>query len=176
LATATESQFVTPFSPLGPIATDTLAAVLPPAGGETATPSGLITPTALPGADNAANCTHTIQPGETLFRIAVKNNLTVAQLLNANPQVGNGNLIHPGDVLTIPNCNGSSATSVAPQATESTTQPVSGEVYVVKRGDTLFSIAQHFGVTMKAIQDANNISDPNRLSLGQQLVIPPPPG
>jgi LysM repeat protein len=174
--TATESQFVTPFSPLGPIATDTLAAgVLPAEGGATATPSGLITPTALPGADNAANCTHTVQPGETLFRIAINNHTTTAELQTANPQIGNINLIHPGDVLNIPNCNGST-TSVQPQATENATQPVNGDIYVVKHGDTLFAIAQRFGVTMKSIQDANNIPDPNRLSPGQQLVIPPPSG
>ncbi len=179
LATATsETQFVTPFSPLGPLPTDTLAFIpVETQGGiSTATPSGLITPTALPGADNAADCTHTIQPGETLFRIAVKNNLTVAQLLEANPQVGNGNLIHPGDVLNIPDCNATGSVAGATSAPDNSAPPVTGETYIVARGDTLFAIAQRFGVTMKAIQDANNISNPNQLSVGQQLIIPPPSG
>ena len=38
------------------------------------------------------------------------------------------------------------------------------------------AIAQRFGVTMKAIQEANKISNPNRLSLGQELIIPAPGG
>jgi LysM repeat protein len=175
--TSPSGQFVTPLSPLGPITPDTPVPV-EPGQASTATPSGLITPTALPGADNTEACTHTVQPGETLFRIAVKNNLTVSQLQQANPQLGNGDLIHPGDVLKIPNCNGNGTTSSNPPPSEPSnmTAPSGGQVYTVQRGDTLTTIAQHFGVTVRAIQDANNISDPNRLSVGQQLVIPPKSG
>src|SRR5262249_48010661 len=155
----------------GPITPDTpVPAVVAPGGlAATSTPSGLITPTALPGADNATDCTHTVQPGETLFRIAIKNNISVGDLQNANPQLGGGALIHPGDVLKIPNCNGSaSSVQATPVPSTEVSAPSGGQVYTVARGDTLTTIAQHFGVTVKAIEDANHISNPNLISAGQQ--------
>jgi len=45
-------------------------------------------------------------------------------------------------------------------------------VHVVKRGETLFSIARHYGVGVEAIRAANNIADPSRIYVGQRLVIP----
>lgn len=46
--------------------------------------------------------------------------------------------------------------------------------YIVQPGDTLFLIAQKFGVSVADIVAANNIKNPNRLDVGQQLVIPVP--
>lgn len=45
-------------------------------------------------------------------------------------------------------------------------------IYVIKKGDTLIPIANRFGVTVREIQQANGISDPSRLSVGQEIVIP----
>jgi len=45
-------------------------------------------------------------------------------------------------------------------------------VYIVQTGDTLFKIARKFGVTVEAIVAANNIKDPNVISVGQRLIIP----
>ena len=44
--------------------------------------------------------------------------------------------------------------------------------YIVQEGDTLAAIAQRFGVTTRALQEANGIEDPNTIYVGQQLVIP----
>jgi peptidoglycan/xylan/chitin deacetylase (PgdA/CDA1 family) len=44
--------------------------------------------------------------------------------------------------------------------------------YVVQSGDTLFSIAQRFGVTVEAIAQANGITDPTQLEIGRELFIP----
>ncbi|MET0772654.1 MAG: LysM peptidoglycan-binding domain-containing protein [Candidatus Limnocylindrales bacterium] len=47
--------------------------------------------------------------------------------------------------------------------------------YRVRSGDTLLSIAQRFGLTIAQLMAANpRISDPNRIQVGQVLVIPPP--
>jgi len=46
--------------------------------------------------------------------------------------------------------------------------------YRVKSGDTLFTIAAQFGTTIKAIVEANGITDPNTIVVGQKLVIPIP--
>lgn len=45
-------------------------------------------------------------------------------------------------------------------------------VYIVQEGDTLWAIAQRFGVSMDDLADENGISDPSQLSIGARLVIP----
>lgn len=45
-------------------------------------------------------------------------------------------------------------------------------VYVVAPGDTLGAIATRFGISLDALVAANGIADPNRLVVGQQLLIP----
>lgn len=57
-------------------------------------------------------------------------------------------------------------------------------VYVVRRGDTLYSIARRYGTTVNALVQANGLRNPNRIYVGQRLVIsgaaaassPPLPG
>ena len=46
--------------------------------------------------------------------------------------------------------------------------------YVVQPGDNLSDIADELGVTMRALQDANGIEDPNSIFAGQELVVPTP--
>ncbi len=48
------------------------------------------------------------------------------------------------------------------------------EQYTVQSGDTLGSIAQSYGISIDALEQANNISDPNLLSAGQTLNVPQP--
>ena len=50
------------------------------------------------------------------------------------------------------------------------------EIYVVQRGDTLWAISRRYGIAITAISQANGITDPNQLVVGEALVIPTPPG
>lgn len=43
--------------------------------------------------------------------------------------------------------------------------------YTVKSGDNLSSIAQRFGMTLAEIESLNNISDPNKIQIGQVLKV-----
>jgi LysM repeat protein len=45
-------------------------------------------------------------------------------------------------------------------------------IYIIQKGDTLIPIARKFGVTVSEIQEANGISDPRRLRIGQEIIIP----
>lgn len=60
--------------------------------------------------------TYTVKAGDTLSKIAARNGLTLAQLLQANPQISDPNRINVGDVLNLP--NGSALTE--------TTRPLPG--------------------------------------------------
>lgn len=52
------------------------------------------------------------------------------------------------------------------------TQPPQ-RVHVIAQGDTLTYLATKYNVTVEAIVKANNVTDPNLLSIGQRLIIPP---
>lgn len=47
-------------------------------------------------------------------------------------------------------------------------------MYEVQAGDSLVRIAEQFGVTMEALVEANGIVDPQRIQVGDVLVIPEP--
>jgi LysM repeat protein len=129
-------------------------------------------------------CTYTVQPGDNLYRIAIGNGFSLDEMRAANPDlVGEAPVLQPGQVLNLPSCEDEVS---APQATDAPavigtsipnqTPVVGGETggqsYVVQRGDTLLAIANRFGVTVRQLVESNNISDPNRLSVGQVLIIP----
>ncbi len=113
--------------------------------------------------------THSVTAGDSFESVANKYGVTVRELVGANPQ-----LVNIGDKLTIPvpaaipQESGSSSTSTSGSASSSTPQ----RTYTIKAGDTLTAIAIKFGVTVAAIVSANNLADPNKISVGQVLTIP----
>ncbi|MEJ2746236.1 MAG: LysM peptidoglycan-binding domain-containing protein, partial [bacterium] len=50
--------------------------------------------------------------------------------------------------------------------------PVAMKTHVVKRGETLSSIAKRYRVSLKKLVEVNKIDDPGRIRAGQSLVIP----
>lgn len=159
---------VTPVPPAGPVNFSTPT----PFGGLIATPTPLdllVTPT--DAFASSSQCAYIIQPGDTLYQIAINNETTVEALRQANPQLS-GDLIQPGDELNLPGC-GQPVPTITPALAQPTTEaPVGQRTHVVRSGDTLFAIAREYGVTVQAIIDANNLTNPDRLDLGQELVIP----
>jgi LysM repeat protein len=123
--------------------------------------------------------THTVQAGETLYRISLRYGVTLTALVQAN-NIPNPNLIFVGQVLIIP--TGGTTPPPATPVPGGNPPPATGQTYVVQRGDTLGSIARRFGTTYQAIAAANGIANPNLIFVGQTLVIggsgttPPPTG
>jgi LysM repeat protein len=66
--------------------------------------------------------------------------------------------------------------SVAPLPTEGPvgTEAPAGQRYKVKKGDTMWAIAQEFGVSLAALKAANPDVDPQKMAIGTILVIPAP--
>ncbi len=52
------------------------------------------------------------------------------------------------------------------------TSVAEGYEHEVQRGETLATIAAQYGVSVQSIVQANNITDPNRIAVGQRLIIP----
>lgn len=111
-----------------------------------------------PGVPLEEGVVHVVEAGETLFRISQKYGVPLDQLAEAN-QITNPNTLRTGQRLIIP--SGGSQT------------PSTGRrVHVIQPGDTVTSIAAQYGVTPAAIIQANELTDPNRLTVGKQLIIP----
>ena len=103
---------------------------------------------------------YTIRPGDSLFSLAQRFNTSVQAILNANPGIDPANL-QIGQQICIP---------VAP-----TPSPCPGGfLYAIRAGDTFFSIARRFGISVDALAAANPGVDPNRLQIGQQICVPAP--
>ncbi len=61
----------------------------------------------------------------------------------------------------------------AAPASADTAQAATGEtIYVVQRGDTLYSLARRFGTTVDALMRFNNITNSNQIYIGQRLRVP----
>lgn len=115
-----------------------------------------------------------IQPGDTLGRIAARFNTTIATLAQLNG-ITNPNTIYSGQRLIIPVVGDGGGLGPAPQPQPATSTPVpvaEPTTYIVRYGDSLFNIALRFRVTVSQLVQANGISDPNRVYVGQRLVIP----
>lgn len=101
-------------------------------------------------ADN--NKYYIVKKGDSLYSIARSNNMTVDKLKSLNNLTSN--ILSIGQRLII-----------------SSSSNVPNNVYVVKKGDTLWSIANNFNVSVNDLKNANNKSN-NSLSIGEQLIIP----
>ena len=60
----------------------------------------LLCAVALPA--SAANLSHTVVKGDTMWKLAVKYQVGTSEIIAANPQITNPDLIYPGQVLNIP--------------------------------------------------------------------------
>jgi LysM repeat protein len=71
---------------------------------------------------------------------------------------------------TVVQATGTTTTTIA---TGPTTAP---RTYVVQSGESLFAIAMKFNLSAPALVELNNIKDPDRVSAGTQLLLPPSNG
>ena len=100
---------------------------------------------------------HVVQPGENLFRIALRYNTTVQEIAVANG-IANPDRIYAGQTLVIP--------------AGGTPLPAGGTTYVVQPGDNLFRIALRYNMSYLYLARYNNISNPSNIYVGQVIRIP----
>jgi putative chitinase len=98
---------------------------------------------------------HVVKGGETLSQIARTYRTTPKDILAANSTITDPDHLQVGSVLTI-------TVGSAPAA----------RTHRVRAGESLASIARRYGITIEALAQANGLSNPNRVRVGQVLVIP----
>ena len=96
---------------------------------------------------------YTVKKGDSLWKIANKYNTTVEKLKSANNL--KTNTLSVGQKLVIPSI------SVSPEVSDT---------YIVQKGDSLWSIANRFNMTVSELKNLNNLTN-NLLSIGQVLKI-----
>lgn len=107
---------------------------------------------------------YVVARGDTLKKLATRFETTVDALLKANPEITNQNLIYEGQHLKV---------YVGSTPPPTTPPPASGQVYYVKKGDTLRSIASRLSTTVEDILKVNpQIKNPNLIYVGQAITIP----
>ena len=114
-----------------------------------------------------------VQRGDTLWAIARKNNVSLAQLLAGNPSLDKNSRLAIGQEIILP-AGGSSASPPAAPApvVPSVPVPADGSSYVVQGGDTLSRIAGLQGVGLNSLMQANGLTKSSIIRPGQVLIIP----
>lgn len=98
---------------------------------------------------------YVVKKGDSLWSIARANGLTVDELKSLNNL--SSNVLHVGDTLLI-------------SSADSTGDDGNNNYYVVKSGDTLWSIARKYNLSVNELKALNNLSS-NVLSVGQRLIV-----
>ena len=98
-----------------------------------------------------------VKKGDSLWSIASKNNTTVSELKKINNLSSNSLSI--GQLLKLPT------------TTDNNNNTSNKNIYIVKKGDSLYKIANNYNTTVDNIKNANNLTS-NNLFIGQILIIP----
>ncbi len=142
-----------------------------------------------------SGASYTVAAGDTLSDIADRFGTTVEAIIAAN-DIADPTALFIGQVLIIPGADlddsvlaptnepePTSEPDIQPTdepaatdtpAPEETPVPVEGEIYIVQEGDIPIDIAERFGITAEELMEANGITDPTSLFIGQELIIPSP--
>jgi LysM repeat protein len=115
---------------------------------------------------------YVVQAGDSLSVIAARNGVSVQQLMDANG-LSDPHYIYVGQQLKVPGTAVAAAQSGAPAGAPAS-QPApaaTNRTHTVENGDTLYAIAGRFGTTVDAIAQANGLTDPDLLAIGQVLKI-----
>lgn len=113
--------------------------------------------------------TYTVKAGDTLSQIAANYGTSYQNLASLN-HLSNPNEIYVGQTLKL-----QATTNTSTQTTTSTPAASTNQgTYTVKAGDTLSAIAAAHGTSYEALAQANGISNPNEIYVGQTLKFTAP--
>ena len=99
--------------------------------------------------------TYTVKQGDTLYGISNQFGVSVSDLTKLNNLANS--VLRIGQILNIPTSSG--------------TNPDGTFTYTVKKGDSLYSIANLYDTNVNTLKSLNNLTS-NNLSIGQKLLVP----
>lgn len=121
-------------------------------------------------ATGGSSSTHRVVPGETASAIARRYGVALDQLLRANG-LSAKSTIKVGQRLTVPGRGSAAATAEPASGSAKQAEARIATVHVVRKGETLFRIAQRYGTTVEKICQANDIARDSVLTPGTALNI-----
>ena len=125
---------------------------------------------------------HTIEAGETLYRLSLKYKVTAQAICDANPGLSADNF-RTGTVIRIPAQQKETETPAVQNPAEDTAQekhPAEGadrcrDMHKVKRRETVFSISRRYGISEEELLAANpELKGQKKIKRGSWLCIPYP--
>ena len=124
---------------------------------------------------------HTIQPGETLYKLSVKHGVSVERICRSNPGLSVKNF-RIGQVIAIPPAGKASSEVKAPAPVETPQvqapqqseplKPKCRDMHKVERKETVYSISRMYGITEDELIAANPEIKNKKLKKGKFLCIP----
>lgn len=114
-----------------------------------------------------------VQPGDSLYTIAMKFNTTIRALKKENKLKTNQLLINQKLIIPIPNSDESDSGDSDTGKPDTDTPETPDKIYYVQPGDSLYKIAQKFETTIEKIKEENNL-ETDELMVDQKLIIPVP--
>jgi LysM repeat protein len=128
---------------------------------------------------------YTAKAGELPEEIAKRFNVSIQDILRANPNMVADQPLHQGEVVLVPVKESSQRASISSKPKSGTPQKPKASstsethsfaraywIYTVQVGDTIESIAQRFGIPVSALAYANNLPTNASLVSGQVLMVP----
>lgn len=155
--------------------------------------AALVTPpqAVVAAAQQRAWTTVTVRSGDTLWHLAITHHTTVGTIVAKN-RLDEGAFIHVGQKLLVP---GAAVATKAPAATKPAAKPAAvrkkptkltsspprrpaaatpRRVHIVHPGDTMWSIAQRYKVSLTALLAANHLGASSYIYVGERIAIPGP--
>ncbi len=116
--------------------------------------------------------TYTIQPGDNLWDIAQRHNVTAETLATAN-RLTPTSILQPGRTLSLPSGEPQGAAPAPRQAKPVQTARAGSTAvnHIVQTGETLWEISKTYGTTVEALMAVNDLGDSDRIKPGQRLMV-----
>lgn len=126
--------------------------------------------------NTASGTKYTVKAGDSVWSVSNKYGITMAQLIQWN-NIQN-NFIYPGQQLTVSNSGSTNSASSNTGSSANTNNSSSANTgssssqgtYIVKAGESVWSVANKNGITMNQLIEWNNIKN-NFIYPGQQLIV-----
>lgn len=100
---------------------------------------------------------YTVEEGDTLYTIARMYGVSLADIIAANPGLTDVNMLYIGQMICVP-----------------IPKPCHGQKYTVMSGDSFYTIARKYGITVAELMAANPNIPANNLMVGMVICIPTP--